>query len=224
MKTNRVLALVPFVIVLHGCGGGGSAEVEPPPVAPSTPNLSALEPADACQALVGYQIQRSLIGLPTSGAEVTAAVLVRSTDAGNTAGEYCRVDGAVKSVDTSAQNINFRINIPTNWNRKALQFGGGGYDGRIAESTGRAPLGLYNGPVPLAQGYMTLGSDSGHQHPDSNDASFGMNDEQLINFAHMHIKKVRDVANELAKYRFGVETRRFYFAGALLHKASPLSW
>lgn len=170
-------------------------------------------PEAACQALAGMAIGKSSIGLPTSGATVTSAVLVKATDAGNNAGEYCRVLGMIHSVDPKAQGIGFRINLPTNWNGKALQLGGGGYDGVLPDTVGPAPLGHYAKPSPLATGYMTLGSDSGHQHPDSNDASFGLNDEQLINFAHMHIKKLRDVAFVMAKTRYGTNIRRMYFAG-----------
>ncbi len=173
----------------------------------------AANPEAACQALAGMRIDKAAIGLPTAGASVTSAVLVKATDAGNTAGEYCRVLGEIKSVDPKAQGIGFRVNLPSNWNGKALQFGGGGYDGVLPNTVGPAPLGHYAKPSPLASGYMTLGSDSGHQHPDSNDASFGLNDEQLLNFAHMHIKKVRDVAFGLAKARYGSAIRRMYFAG-----------
>jgi feruloyl esterase len=158
-------------------------------------------------------IDKAAIGLPTAGASVTSAVLVKAGDAGNAAGEYCRVLGEIKSVDPKAQGIGFRVNLPSNWNGKALQFGGGGYDGVLPDTVGPAPLGHYAKPSPLASGYMTLGSDSGHQHPDSNDASFGLNDEQLMNFAHMHIKKLRDVAFRLAKARYGTEIRRMYFGG-----------
>lgn len=173
----------------------------------------AANPEAACQALAGMSIDKGAIGLPTAGASVTSAVLVKATDAGNAAGEYCRILGEIKSVDPKAQGIGFRVNLPSNWNGKALQFGGGGYDGVLPNTVGPAPLGHYAKPGPLALGYMTLGSDSGHQHPDSNDASFGMNDEQLLNFAHMHIKKVRDVAFRLAKARYGSDIRRMYFAG-----------
>lgn len=206
MKVKVPVIIAACIFNLQACGGGGSGDTE-------INNLSSVGSADACKALNGVVIDKNAIGLPTSGASVTSATLVKSTDEGNKNGEYCKLLGDIKSVDSTAQAIKFQINLPTNWNGKALHFGGGGYDGVIPNTTSLTPLGLYNGPTPLASGYITLGSDSGHQYPDTNDASFGMNDEQLVNFAHMHLKKVRDVTFYLAKYRYGSEIKRIYFAG-----------
>lgn len=198
------LALVVFACI-QGCTAIKDEGVSLP--------ARAANPEAACQSLAGMTIDQAAIGLPTAGARVTSAVLVKALDVGNAAGEYCRILGEIQSVDPKAQGIGFRVNLPTHWNGKALQFGGGGYDGVLPNTVGPAPLGHYAKPGPLASGYMTLGSDSGHQHPDSNDASFGLNDEQLLNFAHMHIKKLRDVAFVLAKARYGSDIRRMYFAG-----------
>lgn len=205
MNPHSIATAVAIVACLQGCAGVyGQGESIP---------ARAANPEAACQSLAGMTIDQAAIGLPTAGARVTSAVLVKALDAGNAAGEYCRILGEIKSVDPKAQGIGFRVNLPTHWNGKALQFGGGGYDGVLPNTVGPAPLGHYAKPGPLASGYMTLGSDSGHQHPDSNDASFGLNDEQLLNFAHMHIKKLRDVAFVLAKARYGSDIRRMYFAG-----------
>lgn len=203
-KFHAVLVLA-CAALIQGCAGVDGYG------APASPRAS--NPEAACQSLAGMKIDKAGIGLPSGGATVTSAVLVKASDAGNTVGEYCRVLGDVQSVDPKAQPIKFIVNLPSNWNGKALQFGGGGYDGVLPDTVGPAPLGHYAKPTPLAAGYMTLGSDSGHQHPDSNDASFGLNDEQLLNFSHMHVKKVRDVAFSLAKARYGSAIRRMYFAG-----------
>src|SRR6266581_4497759 len=85
------------------------------------------------------------------------------------------------------------------WNGKAVQPGGGGYDGNIPNTTGKTTLG--SGTAPLTLGYMTFADDSGHTAADSNDASFAVNDEALLNFGYMHIKKARDVAFEIARAR-----------------------
>lgn len=203
MTAMRTVAACGCVVVLQACGGGGGGE----------PNFSNLQPQAACQALSGMNIDKAMIGLATAGAVVKTATLVNATEATNASGQYCQVDGEIKSLDAAAQNINFRVNLPSNWNGRALQFGGGGYDGVLPNLTSQAPHGLYSGPTPLAAGYITVGSDSGHQNPDTNDASFGINDEQLQNFAHLAIKKTRDVAVKLAKYRYGSDPVHFYFAG-----------
>jgi pimeloyl-ACP methyl ester carboxylesterase len=208
MKKPVALSLIGLACMIAGCGGSDSdSSINRPDT------LAAMDPAAACQALAGREIQKNAFGLPTGGGSISSAVMVKSTEVGNTAGEYCRVRGDIKAVDVTAQNIKFQANLPTNWNGKALQFGGGGYDGVLPNTTGQAPHGLYSGPTPLASGYITAGSDSGHQNPDTNDASFGMNDEQLANFAHMHVKKVRDAVSDIARYRYGTDIRRVYFAG-----------
>ncbi|MFW7348794.1 MAG: tannase/feruloyl esterase family alpha/beta hydrolase [Pigmentiphaga sp.] len=128
-------------------------------------------------------------------------------------GEYCEVLGAIKSVDAAAPDIHFQVNLPSDWNGKGLQFGGGGYNGSIPNTLAKAPLGSNTAPVPLALGYMTFASDSGHQAPDADDASFALNDEALLNYGYMHIKKTRDVASVVAEMRYGSSPRRMYFAG-----------
>jgi len=121
--------------------------------------------------------------------------------------------GSIHPIDPTAPDIQFRVNLPTNWNGKAVQMGGGGYDGVIPNTTGRTTLG--SGDPPLTLGYVTFAGDSGHQAKagDSNDASFAVDDEALLNFGYMHIKKTRDAVFEIAKARYGKWPKRLYFSG-----------
>jgi feruloyl esterase len=167
----------------------------------------------ACEKLARLAIPASAISLPTSGASVTSAALVTADTRGNANGEYCKVMGAIRPVDAAAPDIRWQVNLPTRWNSKALQSGGGGYNGSIPNTLGWPKLGLNNVPTPLAQGYVTLASDSGHQAKDNNDASFALNDEALANFGYMHIKKTLDVAVSLIKSRYGSAPKRVYFEG-----------
>jgi feruloyl esterase len=169
------------------------------------------DPPGQCAALNGMQILPQNIGLPTTGADVTSAAFVPANAAGNTNGDYCLVLGAIHPVDPGAPDINFRVNLPTNWNGKAVQMGGGGYDGNIPNTTGKTTLG--SGTAPLTLGYVVFAGDSGHQAKDTNDASFAVNDEALLNFGYMHIKKTRDAAFEIAKARYGKWPKRLYISG-----------
>ncbi len=56
--------------------------------------------------------------------------------------EYCKVLGGIRPVDPSAQDIRFEVNLPTNWNHKAVQFGGGSFDGWLGATNGlkRTPV------------------------------------------------------------------------------------
>ena len=58
--------------------------------------------------------------------------------------------------------ITFRGQFAETWNRKAVQFSGGAFDGYLHESDGlRATVvGDQRQPTPLEQGYATFGSDS----------------------------------------------------------------
>jgi feruloyl esterase len=164
-----------------------------------------------CSSSVGIQIHQNDIGLPTTGATITATQFVAATA---TVGEYCRVDGAINPIDPAAPVIRFRVNLPTDWNGKALGFGGGGYNGNIPNTTGAPTLGNFPGVVlPLKRGYITYAGDSGHQSASSDDAEFALNDEALLNFGFMHVKKTRDVMVAIAKLRYGTAPQYIYFSG-----------
>ncbi|WP_236066828.1 tannase/feruloyl esterase family alpha/beta hydrolase [Paraburkholderia haematera] len=162
-------------------------------------------------------VPASSIGLPTTGAAVTAATTVPASGTGATAtGEYCMVTGAISPVDPAAPKINFQLALPTTWNTKIMMFGGGGYDGTIPSPTGNVPAGPTNQLTPLGRGYATFASDSGHQANalGSKDGSFGVNDEAVQNFAGDALKKTRDAAVYLIDARYAVNApTRSYFAG-----------
>jgi hypothetical protein len=170
-----------------------------------------------CAQLNSTPVPASSIGLPTTGAVVTSASVVPAAGTGATAvGEYCKVLGDINPVDPKAPKIKFQLNLPANWNSKAMMFGGGGYNGTISTGTGNVPAGPADKQVPLGRGYATFGSDSGHQADPtttSRDGSFGLNDEALKNFSSDAIKKTRDVAMALIKARYGSSSQKSYFAG-----------
>jgi hypothetical protein len=190
--------------------------------------LAAALPAQAqedavnrCAALAGQRISARHIGLPTGGAEVLSATLVAPVAAGPTAaGEYCKVMVAIHAVSPVAPDIRFQLDLPTQWNKKALMFGGGGYDGTIRDPAGNVPGGLAGSPTPLARGYATFQSDSGHQAGGKYvglfavlDGTFGMNDEALNNFSGDFVKKTKDAALHLIAARYGQAPVKTYFAG-----------
>jgi len=112
-----------------------------------------------CKGLKGLVVPASWIGLPTTGAEVGSA---KERHEGGVA--YCRVMGRIHPVDPQADDIRFEVNLPEAWNGKALQYGGGTFDGYIGKSDGlgRTAVGLKKEATPLMRGYVTLGSDGGH--------------------------------------------------------------
>lgn len=170
----------------------------------------------SCADLNAMTVPASAIGLPTGGARVTRAEVVAAAGEGAKAiGAYCKVSGEIAPVDPSAPAIRFQVDLPAQWNGRALMLGGGGYNGTIPDPAGNLPAGPVDRPTPLGRGYATFSSDSGHQAnaTTSRDGSFGLNDEALRNFAGDAIKKTHDAALRLIAARYGAKPGRTYFAG-----------
>ncbi|WP_244493700.1 tannase/feruloyl esterase family alpha/beta hydrolase [Aureimonas sp. AU4] len=163
----------------------------------------------ACEALSSSGIPADAISLKTGGAAISSA---RWTDLSGSA-PFCKVSGKVLPVDPEAPPISWEVDLPSIWNGRMLQYGGGGYNGILPETTKASIHGPLDRPVPLAQGYVTFGSDSGHTAQNTNDASFAKNDEALVNYAYMHIRKTRDVAAWLVDTAYGQAPKATYFAG-----------
>jgi feruloyl esterase len=179
------------------------------------PSIAEGGTSPKCAELAGKEIPASAISLPTKGGRVEAASFVTQVVSGETI-EYCRIDAALSPVDPSAPDIKLRIGMPVRWNHKAMMFGGGGYSGTIPDVAQNVPFGRSDQPTPLARGYATFASDSGHQAGPaaSLDGSFGANDEALRNFsAGDALKKTRDAAMFLIPYGYGTGPRQAYFAG-----------
>ena len=203
---------LPFVITVFasiGLVGCGSSDDD------NNDSATSIQAPLTCAQLNGTPVPASSIGLPTTGALITSVEVVPATATGTGVGEYCKVLGDINPVDPRAPKIKFQLNLPANWNSKAMMFGGGGYNGTISTGTGNVPAGPADKQVPLGRGYATFGSDSGHQADatTSRDGSFGLNDEALKNFSSDAIKKTRDVAMALIKLRYGSSPQRAYFAG-----------
>ncbi|WP_333994369.1 tannase/feruloyl esterase family alpha/beta hydrolase [Burkholderia orbicola] len=191
-------------LCISACGGnesgGGASASSPPPPPPSA--------ATQCAALNGLAIPASSIAEPTGGAAVTSATLVEA------AGEYCQVNGAIAPVDPAAPSIRFQVNLPTNWNRKALHYGGGGFDGTLITGVDALDMAPTGTPTPLANGYATFGDDSGHQSSSITDGKFAMNDESLANYGGLSLKKTHDVAMALIGKRYASAPGKTYFFGS----------
>lgn len=176
-----------------------------------------------CSGLAGKTIEAGAIGLPSGNAVVVSAALVAATPAAVSANaatpavaEHCKVLGRIAPRDPAAQAINFQLNLPVQWNGKALQYGGGGFNGVLI--TGLAPLrdAAPGDPLPVTRGYATFGTDSGHQaaaFPAHEPGAFASNDEMLENFAYASYKKVRDAAVQLMRVHYGRAPQRVYYFG-----------
>ncbi len=210
-----VLVCVVTGTLLAGCAG----ELVPTESARPAEALAA-----ACTEFAGRIVSRDRIGLPSGQAMIQSAQLVSlvtpssglDLKAQPAMPTYCRLLGAIAPLDQRAPAINFQANFPLNWNGKTLQYGGGGFNGVLI--TGLAPLrdAPHTMSTPLAQGYVTFGTDSGHQasqYPPTEVAAWALNDEARVNFAYASYKKVKDVVYALAADFYGKRPVRSYFFG-----------
>ncbi len=163
-----------------------------------------------CEDLAGKTVPASIIGLPSRGALIVTASAVKAAAPGNRNGEYCRVTGIIRAIQETTPDIRFEVNLPSRWNGRALQMGGGGYNGVLVSGT--EPMPFAPDSTPLARGYATFGSDSGHVG-NSGRADFAVNDEAIVNFGFAHLKKTRDVALALIEMGYGRLPDKIYFAG-----------
>lgn len=215
-KTFALGAIAASALVLAGC---------------ATAPTGALNAGDAkagCASLAGQTIAASAIGLPSGAATVDSAVLMPASalavaERGPTpaatitpaAPEYCKVLGRIAPLDPKAPPIQFQANLPVQWNGRSLQYGGGGFNGVLINALGLVPAQRYEAASPLAQGFVTVGTDSGHvTQPNQPPQTFALNDEALLNFAHASYKKVRDVSLELMNRAYGRAPQKMYFAGS----------
>lgn len=192
------------------------------------PELANADSKSACEQLVG-SIPNRLVALPTGDIVIASAQLMAAKPLAMGPAQaptpfariqpalpdHCQVKGTIASLDPKAPAINFQINLPNNWNGRSLQYGGGGFNGVLITALALPPSAPLDKPGPLARGFVTYGTDSGHQNaPGVPLQTFALNDEALVNFAYASYKKVRDVAIEVMNRRYGRGPDRMYFMGS----------
>jgi feruloyl esterase len=198
--------------------------------AQSPASSTTITEADCTEAKLGDNIPVSAIGEPVSAVTLNAP---RWNPAPKNAPAYCSVNGVMAPVDKSptAKPINFQVAFPPAWNGRAVQLGGGGMNGTIP--------GLAGGPgSPFGLGYVTYGSDSGHQiggfggpgrggpkgpgpgpgaargpgGPNPAD-DWALNEEAIKNLGYMQMKKTHDAAMVLIERMYGSKPKYNYYVG-----------
>ena len=169
----------------------------------TSPERSISE-ADCTAEKVGSSIPVGSIGEPVAGVTLAAPRWVAAT---GTVPAYCSVDGVMAPIDKSANGrpINFRVVLPATWSRRAVQSGGGGFNGSIPNLTGQ-DVGQM-----LRQGFATYGSDSGHGLRDA--PEWTLSDEAIRNLGYMQLKKTHDAAMVLMQRVYGEAPQYNYFVG-----------
>jgi feruloyl esterase len=215
MKTSRAWMLL---------GAGAAALIWSAGAGAQAPAGSkTITEADCTAAKLGDSIPITSIGEPVSAVTLSAP---RWNAAAKGLPPYCTVNGAMAPVDhaPTAKPINFQVAFPSTWNGRAAQLGGGGMNGTIPGLTGGGP------GNPFALGFVTYGSDSGHQAggfgfggrgaakgtakgaPPSDD--WGLNDEAIKNLGYMQMKKTHDAVMVLIQRMYGERPKYNYYIGS----------
>jgi feruloyl esterase len=225
---KKVTGAAALLLVLAGCASVPAPTRAPAVAAAPVPIPLGADPQATCTGLVGRTIPASEIGFPSGPATITAAVLVERSslavaDRAPTPAaairpalpQRCKVQGRIAPIDANAPNIEFQVNLPLQWNGRSVQYGGGGFNGTLINGEALLPAARYDQPPPLAQGYVTYGTDSGHQTRQGEaPQAFALNSEAFLNFAHASYKKVRDVAVSIMKTAYGRGPEKLYFVGS----------
>jgi feruloyl esterase len=164
-------------MTLLACGSDGQA--------PPTTEPPVKTPQEACDALSGVTIGEAKLSDPT---------LVAAADE---IGEHCKVTGLLGT------SLRFEVYLPTEWNKKLLYFGGGGFDGAIPARFLR--------PWDVSGGYVTVASNGGHDDPSG--AVFLDNPEVQKDFGYLQIHKVLGAVLAIVEERYGEQPARRYFEG-----------
>ena len=130
----------------------GTARFADPPL--------SIAATDCTPAKLGDAIPSGAIGEPVSNITLAEPKWVPAADS---LPARCEVEGRIAPIDAAAtaRPINFRIWLPAEWNRRAVQQGGGGMNGVIPDLRGaQYPI---DGRSLAQWGFVTYGSDSGHQ-------------------------------------------------------------
>jgi len=131
----------------------------------------------------------------------------------------CEVEGRITPVDAAptARPITFRVWLPAEWNRRAAQQGGGGMNGVIPDLRGTGYA--IGGRSPAQLGFVTYGSDSGHQSafgrgvPPAGANDWALNEEAIRNLGYLQLKKTHDAAMAILQRVYGERPRYSYFTG-----------
>ena len=157
--------------------------------------MLALVPTTAvfgCERLIGWS------------AEHAAVTSVEAIPAADGVPTHCRVRGIIET------SIGFELLLPDEWNGKFLMGGAGGFVGHLKN---QAQNGLSAGPTPLARGYATASTDTGHSAPRLS-ATWALGDAiARENYAHRGVHLTAQTAKSIIAVYYGHPTQRSYFLG-----------
>ena len=203
------LAQILLAVLLLAPFAARAADLIPAPGSqlPPAPADRVITAAEVTVERVGTSIPADAIGEPVGGVTLSPPRWFAAT---SNAVAYATVDGAIAPKDPQAKPILFRVLLPASWSRRAIQLGGGGFNGVIPMMHGERP-------GSLTASCACYGSDSGHQMswPPAVGAGndWALNEEVIRNFGYLQMKKTHDAAMVIMERVYGERPRFNYYIG-----------
>ena len=156
----------------------------------------AVTSAQKCDALVGH-----VIG--TNEATITSASLrpggVSRGPTDRRIAEHCSV-----MVQANDSALKVGIHLPTEWNGRMLQQGGGGFKGGS---------GVPSATSAAADGYALVASNGGHDAADNANAQFASDGVKLTEYTYLAEHRAASFGKAVIQKFYGEVARRAYFEG-----------
>jgi len=169
-------ALLTTAVILAGCGGNGND------ILATNIVLANASAQSRCDAFIGRKVE---------GATVTRAALVSGSPR---VPEYCSVTAKMP------KELEFEVRLPTDWNRRIVFMGGGGFDGAIRSPENYTSV----SPDVSARGYATIASNHGHTGGAVDpDATWALDSQMLDDYANQSVPRVLPAAKAILRERYG---------------------
>jgi len=111
---------------------------------------------------------------------------------------HVRLDGVIGG------SIHFELLLPDDWNSRFVMGGGGGFVGRVINSA----------RFTVNHGFVTVGTDTGHQSPSVMNGDWALNDvEAQLNFGYLAVHRTVEVAKAIIRIYYDSEPDYSYFIG-----------
>lgn len=156
--------------------------------------------AQTCERLASLKLENTTI---TAAQSVAAGSFTPPTGSAAPYSElpaFCRVTGMIKP--TSDSEINFEVWLPSSgWNGKFQGVGNGGFAGSISQAALAGPL---------ARGYATASTDTGHT---GGDAAWALgHPEKITDYGHRGVHEMTVKAKMIISAFYGAGPKHSYFA------------
>jgi hypothetical protein len=110
----------------------------------------------------------------------------------------------VKVVGVIGGHIRFELLLPEAWNGRFVMGGGGGFVGTVQNQEIDA----------VNHGYVTVGTDTGHQWPNGHMAGWALDNlEAQLDFGYLAVHRTAEVAKAVLRAYYGAEAGYCYFIG-----------